>query len=95
MIAPPLTPGDQPTASLATCLHVALAADRSAPVLLVIDQAEELLTRRGEAERAACVRLLTEALRDNPRLWVAATLRSEFLTGLLTSGFVELLRNPW
>ncbi len=63
-------------------------------MLLVIDQAEELLTHCGEQERAAFLRLLTSALRDNPRLWVVATLRSEFLTGLLTSGFADLFRNP-
>ena len=98
VIAPPLVPGDQPSVSLASALTAvlpsALGSGRSASVLLVIDQAEELLTRAGEKERAAFLGLLDIALRDNPKLWVVATLRSEFLTGLLTSGFAELFRNP-
>ncbi|MGH8888095.1 MAG: ATP-binding protein [Egibacteraceae bacterium] len=63
-------------------------------VLLVVDQAEELLTRTGEQERAAFLGLLDGALRDDSRLWVVATLRSEFLTGLLTTGFADLFRSP-
>ena len=70
----------------------AVSSGRS--VLLVIDQAEELLTRAGEHERAEFLALLDGALRDDPRLWVVATLRSEFLTGLLTTGFADLFRNP-
>ncbi len=67
---------------------------RSAPVLLVIDQAEELLTRTGDQERTAFLELLRAALQEDPRLWVVATLRSEFLTGFLTSGFADLFQNP-
>ena len=63
----------------------ATAGGRSASVLLVIDQAEELLTRAAEQESIAFLGLLDGALRHDPRLWVLATLRSEFLTGLLTT----------
>ncbi len=45
----------------------------SASVLLVFDQAEELVTRAGEQERAAFLGLLDGALREDPRLWVVAT----------------------
>ncbi|MGH8898324.1 MAG: ATP-binding protein [Egibacteraceae bacterium] len=70
------------------------AAAGARSVLLVVDQAEELLTRAGEQERAAFLGLLDGALRDDSRLWVVATLRSEFLTGLLTTGFADLFRSP-
>jgi hypothetical protein len=70
------------------------AASGARSVLLVIDQTEELLTRTGEQERAAFLALLRAALQQDPRLWVVATLRSEFLTGLLTTGFADLFQNP-
>ncbi len=69
------------------------AGGHSAPVLLVIDQAEELLTRTGEQERTAFLALLRAGLREDPRLWVVATLHSEFLTGFLISGFADLFQN--
>jgi WD40 repeat protein len=48
-------------------------------VLLPLDQAEELITRTGSAERAAFLELLRRSLHDDSPLWVLATLRSEFL----------------
>jgi hypothetical protein len=49
-------------------------------VLVVVDQAEELVTRSGPREQRLFLSLLTGALgRDSP-LWVVATLRSEFLS---------------
>src|SRR3712207_2862855 len=48
-------------------------------VVVVIDQAEELLTRTAEHEQQTFVRLLHSALDEDSPLWVVATLRSEFL----------------
>jgi WD40 repeat protein len=48
-------------------------------VLLVLDQAEELITRTAGDERAEFLDLLQSALHDDSPLWVLATLRSEFL----------------
>jgi WD40 repeat protein len=67
---------------------------RLAPVLLVVDQAEELVSTTPAAERDAFLRLLRGALAEDRRLWVVATLRSEFLDDLLTAGFADLFRQP-
>ncbi|WP_369387918.1 AAA family ATPase [Streptomyces sp. CG1] len=64
------------------------------PALLVIDQLEELLTLSGREERDAFLTAVCDALRHDSRLWMVATLRSDFLTGFLESGFAELVRNP-
>ncbi len=66
----------------------------AASVLLVIDQAEELLTLTGAKERDAFLELLRDALEQDPRLWVVATLRSEFLTGFLETDFADLFHQP-
>jgi hypothetical protein len=50
-------------------------------LLLVLDQAEELITRAGPAERASFFDLVDGSLHDGSPLWVLATIRSEFLTG--------------
>jgi hypothetical protein len=49
-------------------------------VLVVIDQAEELLTRTGVREQQAFLGLLRDALGDDSPVWVVATVRSEFLS---------------
>jgi WD40 repeat protein/energy-coupling factor transporter ATP-binding protein EcfA2 len=49
-------------------------------VLVVIDQAEELLTRTGAREQQSFLQLLTGALDEDSPVWVVATLRSEFLS---------------
>jgi WD40 repeat protein/energy-coupling factor transporter ATP-binding protein EcfA2 len=49
-------------------------------VLLVIDQAEELLTRTGAHEQQAFLSLLRGAVDDDSPLWVLVTVRSEFLS---------------
>lgn len=67
---------------------------RAVSVLLVIDQAEELLTLTGEQERLAFLTLLDGALQEDPRLWVVATLQSEFLNGFLTTDFAPLFSKP-
>jgi WD40 repeat protein len=68
--------------------------DRVRPVLLVIDQAEELFTLTGARERVAFLELLRGALEQDPSLWVVATLRSEFLTGFLQADFADLFYHP-
>ncbi len=50
-------------------------------LLLVLDQAEELITRTGPAERASFFDLVDGSLHDGSPLWVLATVRSEFLSG--------------
>jgi WD40 repeat protein len=56
-------------------------ASRGEPdeVLVVLDQAEELITRTAGDERTEFLDLLRGALHDDSPLWVLATLRSEFL----------------
>jgi energy-coupling factor transporter ATP-binding protein EcfA2 len=49
-------------------------------VLVVIDQAEELITRSGEREQRLFLELLGGALGEESPLWVVATVRSEFLS---------------
>jgi len=49
-------------------------------VLVVIDQAEELITRIGEREQQLFLRLLGDALGEGSPLWAVATVRSEFLS---------------
>jgi tetratricopeptide (TPR) repeat protein len=52
-------------------------------VLLVVDQAEELVTLTGAAERAAFLDLLHGVAHAAVGVWVLVTLRSEFLSAVL------------
>ncbi len=72
------------------------SADRrpNAPVLLIVDQAEELITLAGPAERDAFLRLLAQALDADPRLWIIVIMRSEFLTAFLGTAQARLFRDP-
>lgn len=63
-------------------------------VLLIVDQAEDLLTLTDEPGRLAFLGLLRGALQQNRRLWIVVTLRSEFLTGMLNTGFADLFVRP-
>jgi WD40 repeat protein len=64
-------------------------------VLVVVDQAEELVTHTGERERRAFLALLGGALGEDSPLWVVATLRSEFLaTGPERAGMAEAIDDP-
>lgn len=65
---------------------------RGTRVLLVLDQAEELLTRTTTRERHEFLALLTEVLDTAPWLWVLATLRSDFFTEILQGEAAALLR---
>jgi hypothetical protein len=62
-------------------------------VLVVIDQAEELITRSGEREQQLFLRLLGEALKNEESpLWIVATVRSEFLSSAPErAGLAEVL----
>jgi energy-coupling factor transporter ATP-binding protein EcfA2 len=61
-------------------------------VLVVVDQAEELVTRTGAHEQQRFLALLTAALRDISPLWAVATVRSEFFsTAPERSGLAEVL----
>ncbi|HEY3478082.1 MAG TPA: ATP-binding protein, partial [Streptomyces sp.] len=90
-VATPFSPGADPVGTLRRRL-TRLPDER--PALIVIDQLEELLTLSGPEERDAFLTAVREALRHDPGLWMAATLRSDFLTGFLESGFAELVREP-
>ena len=56
------------------------AGDGPVSVLVVVDQAEELITRSGAREQHAFLSLLRGALGEDSPLWVVATVRSEFLS---------------
>jgi hypothetical protein len=71
------------------------AVDGGTSVLVVIDQAEELLTRTGMREQQAFLSLLRDALGDGSPLWVVATVRSEFLsTAPERAGLAEVVDDP-
>jgi WD40 repeat protein len=64
-------------------------------LLVVVDQAEELLTRSGVREQQDFLRLLGGALGDDSPLWVVATVRSEFLsTAPERAGLAEVVDDP-
>jgi hypothetical protein len=52
-------------------------------VLLVVDQAEELATLTGAAERAIFIKMLQGAVHQTVGMWVLFTVRAEFLGPLL------------
>lgn len=83
-----LTPGTDPVGTLRRA--VAAAGD-ARPLVLVVDQLEELLTLSGPGERTAFAEAVRELLRREPRLWLLATLRSDFLTGFLESDLAGLV----
>ena len=64
-------------------------------VLVVIDQAEELLTRTGAREQQAFLQLLAGALHEDSPVWAVATVRSEFLsTAPDRAGLAEAVDDP-
>jgi WD40 repeat protein len=71
------------------------AASGRVSVLVVIDQAEELLTRTGVREQHVFLSLLQDALGDDSPVWVVATVRSEFLsTAPERAGLAEAVNDP-
>jgi WD40 repeat protein len=69
------------------------AESDAASALLVIDQAEELVNADVD-ERATFLEALGTALQESSSLWVVATLRSEYLTGLLQEPAVANVVGP-
>src|SRR3954453_4448230 len=64
-------------------------------VLVVLDQAEELLTRTGAHEQQAFLQLLDGALHEDSPVWAVATVRSEFLsTAPDRAGLAEAVDDP-
>jgi WD40 repeat protein len=66
----------------------------NAPVLVIVDQAEELITLSGKAERDEFLSLLASALEADPRLWVMLIMRAEFLNAFLGTAQARLFRDP-
>ncbi|MEV0592868.1 nSTAND1 domain-containing NTPase [Nonomuraea cavernae] len=96
---PPVTDADTLEPELRTGGYQALGRRLRAVAgqhrrLIVIDQFEELFTLAGRAETEELLDLLHETLRHDLNLWVVATMRSEFLTELLSSRFAHLAHNP-
>jgi len=67
---------------------------RPKSALIVIDQAEELVTLCGETEAGAFLNMLDRALDADPRLWIVCALRSDFITAFLDRGFSRLFHSP-
>ncbi|MQY16877.1 Protein TolB [Streptomyces sp. RB5] len=63
-------------------------------MLVVIDQFEELVTLAGERERDRFLEALNTALRRDQRLRILVTLRVDFLSAVLDTGFSELFQRP-
>ena len=61
-------------------VELAERAGTGPSVLLVVDQAEELLTRIGPREQEHFLQLLDGARSEDSPLWIVATVRSEFLS---------------
>ena len=66
----------------------------NAPVLVIIDQAEELFALAGEGERNEFLDLLASALEGDQRLWIVLITRTEFLNAFLGTEHARLFRNP-
>ncbi|MGY1761802.1 TIR domain-containing protein [Geodermatophilus sp. SYSU D00779] len=63
--------------------------------LVVLDQAEELITVTGTREQQSFLRLLDGALGEDTPLWVVASVRSEFLaTAPERAGLAEVIDDP-
>ena len=82
--------------ALADCVQEVRAASggRSSPVLVTIDQGEELLTLTGDQERGQFLGLLEDGLAADQRLWIVVIMRSEFLTAFLATPHARLFRDP-
>jgi WD40 repeat protein len=65
---------------------------RFSRVLLVVDQLEELFTL--SSQRDAFLGLLEEAVKADPRFWVVAVVRMEFLVEFLHSPHAQLFGRP-
>nr|WP_255205539.1 AAA family ATPase [Actinomadura sp. BRA 177] len=68
---------------------------RNRSVLIVVDQAEELLTLTADDDRDAFLSMLRDALDADTKLWVVFVFRAEFLTAFLSGGSAGLFRHPF
>lgn len=68
---------------------------RRSSVLLVIDQAEELLTIAGQDECHEFLSVISEMIENDESLWVILSCRSEFLTAFLQSSYSQLFSTPF
>ncbi|WP_165970497.1 AAA family ATPase [Actinomadura sp. 6K520] len=68
---------------------------RNRSVLIVVDQAEELLTLTEGDQRDAFLGMLRATLDADPKLWVVLVFRAEFLTTFLSGGFADMFRHPF
>jgi WD domain, G-beta repeat len=66
----------------------------NASVLVIVDQAEELITLSGESECDEFLSFLVSGLAADPRLWIIMIMRSEFLTAFLSTEQAWLFRDP-
>src|SRR5262249_36132955 len=85
--------GDAPDPRFADLLRAAHGCP-GAPVLVIIDQAEELVTLSGPAERDTFLDPLASALDTDRRLWIIMILRPEFLATFLGTTHARLFREP-
>lgn len=63
------------------------------PILLIIDQAEELLSQAGSQERNEFLALLQDVTSTIPKVCVLLVTRSEFLTSFLESLHAKIFKN--
>ncbi|NKZ08144.1 AAA family ATPase [Actinomadura latina] len=68
---------------------------RNRSVLIVVDQAEELLTLTPGDDRDAFLGMLRDALDGDSKLWAVFVFRAEFLTAFLSGGFAGMFRHPF
>ncbi|GAA0593826.1 NACHT and WD repeat domain-containing protein [Actinomadura livida] len=68
---------------------------RNRSVLIVVDQAEELLTLTEDDQRGAFLGMLRDGLDADPKLWVVLVFRAEFLTTFLSGGSADMFRHPF
>jgi WD40 repeat protein len=107
LVLSPMTPGERPLGALARAAERevedaddfrALAVTpggRERSVLLIVDQAEELLALSRPDERRDFVSLLSNAITARGPLWVVLTLRSEYLDAALSDdGLRALIGEP-
>jgi WD40 repeat protein len=74
--------------------QVSAGREGSSDVLLIVDQAEELVTLSSQEDSVRFLEHLEASLSVTPRLWVIMVLRSDFLTAFLELGFSQLFQNP-
>jgi WD40 repeat protein len=67
---------------------------RSPAILLVVDQAEELVTVSTDADRKQFLALIEGALQSCPWLWIILVFRPEFLSQFLREDNAQLFEQP-